>query len=138
MFRTYAKSFLGVACLLSVCFHAGLAQQRTGSLRGQVSDELGALVVGATVTIIAADGTQKTVVTSSEGTYTFSQLPPGAYTLRVASSGFSPYEKTELAIAAGPRTTHDVRLVVALEKQVITVGEEQGLNTDSQNNADAV
>ena len=41
-------------------------------------------------------------------------------------------------IAAGPRTTHDVRLVVTLEKQVITVNEEQGLNTDPQNNADAV
>jgi hypothetical protein len=31
-----------------------------------------------------------------------------------------------------------VRLVVTLEKQVITVTEEEGLNTDPQNNADAV
>ncbi len=57
-----------------------------------------------------------------------------AWSLRV----LRPYEKTELTIAAGPRTTHDVRLVVTLEKQVITVTEEQGLNTDPQNNADAV
>ncbi len=114
------------------------AQQRVGSLRGQVSDELGALVVGATVTLVAADGSQKTATTNADGVYTINSVAPGAYTLRVSASGFTPYEKTELAIAAGPRTTHDVRLAVGLEKQIITVTEEQGLNTDAANNADAV
>src|SRR5919106_4929031 len=131
------KRLFGALCFLSLCCGLVMAQ-RTGSLRGQVSDELGALVVGATVTVVAADGTQKNAVTNSEGIYNFSSLPPGPYTLRVVSPGFTPYEKTELAIAAGPRTTHDVRLVVAFEKQVITINEEQGLNTDPQNNADAV
>ena len=138
MFRINAKSFVGVVCLLSVCFYGASAQQRTGSLRGQVSDELGALVVGATVTIVAADGTQKNAVTNNEGTYSFNSLPPGLFTIRVVAPGFGPYENTELSVAAGPRTTHDVRLVVTLEKQVITVNEDQGLNTDPQNNADAV
>src|SRR5687768_10051530 len=138
MLRLNWKSFLSIIGLLSFCFQLGLAQQRMGSLRGQVSDELGALVVGATVMAIAADGTQKSTVTNAEGIYNFSSLPPGTYTLRVVSPGFTPYEKTELTIAAGPRTTNDVRLVVTLEKQVITVTEEQGLNTDPQNNADAV
>ena len=130
MFRVNGKSFFVAVCLLSLCFHVAMAQQRTGSLRGQVSDELGALVVGATVTLAAADGTQKTAVTNAEGSYTFNSLAPGQYTIRVAAPGFTPYEKTEVAVAAGPRTTHDVRLVVTFEKQVITVNEEQGLNTD--------
>ena len=119
-----------VVCLLSLCVHTGLSQQRPGSLRGQVSDELGALVVGATVTLIAADGTEKNATTNSDGVYTFSGVAPGAYTLRVVSPGFSLYEKADLAIVSGPRTIHDVRLVVTLEKQVITVTEEQALNTD--------
>jgi hypothetical protein len=132
------KSLLGAVCLLSLCFQIGVAQQKTGSLRGQVSDELGALVVGATVTLVAADGTQKTTVTNAEGTYTFNSIAPGQYTIRVASPGFTPYEKTEINIAAGPRTTQDVRLVVALEKQEITVADDQGLNTDPAKNADAL
>jgi hypothetical protein len=132
------KNLFTAICLLSFCFTFAPGQQRTGSLRGQVSDELGALVVGATVTLIAADGTQKTAVTNNEGTYNFNSLPPGPYTLRVVASGFGRYEKAELSITAGPRTSHDVRLVVAFEKQVITVNEEQALNTDPQNNADAV
>lgn len=132
------KILLVVVCLLSVFVHASFAQQRAGSLRGQVTDELGALVVGATVTLVAADGTQKNATTNNEGVYTFSGVAPGAYTLRIVSPGFTPYEKTDLAIAAGPRTTHDVSLVVGIEKQVITVTEEQALNTDPANNADAV
>jgi carboxypeptidase family protein/TonB-dependent receptor-like protein len=138
MFRLTWKSIVVAVSLLSLCFHIVVAQQRTGSLRGQVSDELGALVVGATVTITAADGTQKSAVTNAEGTYTFNSLSPGQYTIRIVSPGFTPYEKTDVAVVAGPRTTHDVRLVVTLEKQVITVTEEQSLNTDPKNNADAV
>lgn len=138
MLRRQLKSLFVVVCLLGVFASVNVAQQRTGSLRGQVTDELGALVVGATVTLVAADGTQKNATTNNEGFYTFNGVAPGAYTLRVVSVGFTPYETTELKINAGPRTTHDVRLVVTLEKQVITVTEEQALNTDPANNADAV
>jgi hypothetical protein len=132
------KSFLVVVCVLSFCVSVSVAQQRAGSLRGQVTDELGALVVGATVTLVSSDGTQKTATTNNEGMYTFNGVAPGAYTLRVVSPGFGDYEKTELTINSASRTTHDVRLVVTLEKQVITVNEEQALNTDPANNADAV
>jgi len=62
MLRLNWKSLLGAVCLLGLCFQITVAQQRTGSLRGQVSDELGALVVGATVTLIAADGSGKRVL----------------------------------------------------------------------------
>ena len=133
----FLKSLCIAICLLGL-FVSTNAQQRAGSLRGQVTDELGALVVGATVTLVAADGTQRTATTNNEGFYTFNSVAPGAYTLRVASPGFTTYEKPDLAVAGGPRTTHDVRLVVTLEKQVITVTEDQALNTDPANNADAV
>ncbi len=119
-------------------FSRELAQQRAGSLRGQVSDELGALVVGATVTLVAADGTQRLPSRTPKVSTTSTHFPPGPYTIRVAASGFSPYEKTDLTVAAGQRTTHDLRLIVRLEKQVITVTEEQGVSTDPANNADAV
>ena len=133
--RTHIMKIILCILLLSLTI---AAQQQTGSLRGQVTDELGALVVGATVTLTAADGSQKTAVTNAEGVYTINSLVPGPYTLSVAAPGFSPYVKTDLTIAAGPRTTHDVRLIVTLEKQVITVTEEQGLDTDPKSNADAV
>ena len=128
--------------LLSVVFvvvlQPILAQQRNGSIRGLVSDELGALVVGANVSLVATDGTEKTTTTTADGTYSFNSVSPGVYILRIVAPGFATFEKTAVEIVAGRRTTQDAKLVVAIERQVVTVGEEQGLNTDSSSNADAV
>ena len=41
-----------------------VAQQRAGSLKGQVLDELGGAIVGASVTAIDGKGVEKTVVTN--------------------------------------------------------------------------
>ena len=133
----FKRSFITVSILVALlvpCF----GQQRAGSIRGQVSDALGALVVGATVTLIAADGTQKTVVSGNDGTYTINTMTPGRYTLRVTAPGCMAYENTEVDVTAGARTTQDVQLVVGIERQVITVTEERGLDVDPASNADAV
>lgn len=132
------RAFLEAICLLSLCFQIGLAQQRTGSIGGQITDELGGLVVGATVTLVAADGTQKSAVTNSDGAYTFNSVTPGRYTVRFSAFGFSSTENSDVEVSAGKRTTRDARLVIAIAKQEVTIVEGRGLNTDARDNADAV
>jgi hypothetical protein len=117
---------------------AAFAQPRAGSLRGQVTDELGGVIVGATMILTAADGVARTATTSGEGIYLFNNLSPGKYTIRVMAVGFNPYESSELAVAPGGRATHDIRLSVALEKQEITVTGGAALSTDPENNSDAI
>lgn len=51
------------------------AQQNTGALRGQVTDQLGGAAVGATVTAVEAKGVEKIVITDNEGGFVFSNLP---------------------------------------------------------------
>ena len=99
-----AKVFLIVSCLFCLCLQVAATQQRLGSLRGQITDELGALVVGATITLTATDGVQKTAATNAEGAYTFNSLTPGKYRLKVTAPGFSPYESGEVEVAGGRRT----------------------------------
>ena len=65
----------GLVVLLSAA--AVLAQQSKGTLRGAVKDELGASIVGATITVIDTNGTTKTTVTNGEGVYTLAGLTPG-------------------------------------------------------------
>ncbi len=93
---TYVQESLGSGLSARSVSHEFRAAT-CGSLRGQVTDELGALVVGATVTLVAADGTQRTATTNKDGVYTFNSVAPGAYTLRVVSPGFTTYEKLDLA-----------------------------------------
>src|SRR5690349_12333528 len=115
------------------------AQERTGSLRGQVLDELGGAIVGATVTAVDAKDIEKTVVTNNNGVYTINGLAPGKYTLRVVNSGFAIYENAEVEVTSGKAQQLDVILKVAIEEQKVTVAaDNRELSTEPENNAGAV
>ena len=117
----------------------GSAQERPGSLRGQVLDELGGAIVGATVTAIDAKGTEKTVVTNDNGVYTINGLAPGKYTLRVVNTGFALYENADVEIASARAEKLDVILKVAIDEQKVTVAADtRELSTEPENNAGAV
>ncbi|HSK62252.1 MAG TPA: carboxypeptidase regulatory-like domain-containing protein, partial [Pyrinomonadaceae bacterium] len=127
-------------CLLTIgSVQNGFAQQRVGSLRGQVLDELGGAIVGASVTAIDATGKEKSVVTNDSGTYTITGLAPGKYTLRVINAGFAMFENTEVEVVAGRAQAVDVTLKVAIEEQRVTIAaDNRELSTEPENNAGAV
>lgn len=120
---------------LSLC----LAQAQGGTaIRGQVTDELGGAIVGATVTLVDASGAEKTATTNDEGVYVFNGLAPGKYTVRVAQAGFAPFENGEVNVAAGQRAEVDVKLSVTIEEQKVNVADDRSISTDSDNNANAI
>ena len=116
-----------------------IAQQRAGSLRGQVLDELGGAIVGATITVIDSKGVEKTVVTNNAGTYTINGLAPGKYTVRAVNAGFAINETPDVEVVAGKAQQFDITLKVAIEEQKVTVAtDNRELSTDPENNAGAV
>ena len=120
---------------------AGLvvAQQRAGSLRGQVLDELGGAIVGASVTAIDSAGVEKSVVTNNAGSYTINGLAPGKYTVRAVNSGFAMSETPDVEITTGKPVQFDITLKVAIEEQKVTVAaDSRELSTEPENNAGAV
>src|SRR5215217_698603 len=115
------------------------AQQRAGSLRGQVLDELGGAIVGASVTAIDGKGVEKTVVTNEGGSYTINGLAPGKYTVRAINAGFAMFETADLEVVAGKAQQVDVTLKVAIEEQKVTVAaDSRELSVEPDNNAGAV
>jgi len=109
------------------------AQQSRGALRGAITDELGAVIVGANVTLTDAGGTQKKTATNGEGVYSFAGLAPGKYTLQAAAPGFAPSESKEVEITSA-RQTIDLTLHVTIEEKV-TVAETGAVSTEATNNA---
>ena len=101
---------------------SGYAQVGSGALAGQVSDEAGASVQAAIVTIVeVAGGMSRTAATASDGAYTFPSLRPGSYRIRVESSGFRTLIREGIRIVTGETVRLDVRLELGSLSEAVVV-----------------
>lgn len=124
--------------LVFSCAHSSLSQQLGGTLSGRVEDQLGGLIVGASVTLVEAGGATKTSVTDNEGSYKFSGLAAGKYLVRASAPGFADAEKAGIEISVGSHKQADFKLEIAVSAQEVTAATRRSLSTDSNRNASAV
>ena len=100
------RRFLGEALLVAMLFGSvlslsGHAQLSNGTIRGTVTDATGAVLPNATV-VLVNEGTaeQYTQPTNKEGYYTFTDLVPADYTVKVSAASFDSWEgKLTLRVA---------------------------------------
>jgi hypothetical protein len=125
--------------IIALCASTVLAQQANGTLRGQVLDEFGGAIIGATVVAVDARGVEKTVTTNDEGMYVINGLAPGKYTVRASAAGFALFENTEVDVVSGRGQPVNLTLKVTIEQTKVTVSNDnQTLSTDPENNAGAI
>ena len=126
---------IALALLAAVC----PVWAQTAALRGQVSDESGAIVPGATVTLKGPSGLIKTATVGSEGTYSFAGLTPGNYSVQAAAPDLSMARPIKIALSGGPQTLN-LQLKVASTVQQVTVQENAGpsVSPEASNNASAL
>ena len=98
------------------------AQIGSGAFVGNVVDQAGAAVPGATI-IVTAAGTKltRTGITNQDGSYRFPGLPPGSYQVRVEMSGFQPLTREGVRVATGETVRVDVRLKIGQLSEGVTV-----------------
>src|SRR5512146_1401917 len=74
----------------------------SGTLAGVVSDPSGAVIAGATITVVdSATGTKFNATSTSSGRYIFTTLPPGTYDVTVDAAGFSKAKVSRQVIKVG-------------------------------------
>ena len=125
------KLCFALAINLFLSTGSSVQQQDKATLQGRVVDQLGGLIVSAQVSISNTSGFEKTVVTTTDGRFVFSNLASGQYTLRVKVTGFEPYEDATIHLSAGRNELPEITLSVALEKQTVTVDENGKLSVSS-------
>ena len=132
------KAWQSVIWILSILLMSAITvtAQRTTSLRGQVSDQVGAVIVGATVTLTDANGKKATTQSDNNGGYRFENVAHGVYTVSVQQKGFMPESLNGLQLSAGVNT-HDFQLNVAFEEQRVTVDDMRSVSTDPNSNKTA-
>ncbi|HEX3253583.1 MAG TPA: carboxypeptidase-like regulatory domain-containing protein, partial [Pyrinomonadaceae bacterium] len=107
MNKNFPRKIAHICLFLILAATVVAAQQTRGALRGAITDDLGAVIVGANVTLTDASGAQKKTTTNGEGVYNFAGLAPGKYTLQAVAPGFAPSESREVDIT-GARQTLDL------------------------------
>src|SRR5262245_11502525 len=99
-----AKALVALlAALLTIGLSPGLAgaQVLYGSLIGAVTDQNGAVLPGATVTITnKGTGQIREAVSNESGEYSITNILPGDYDVKVTKQGFSTFTQTDLKITA--------------------------------------
>src|SRR5436305_3750040 len=124
--------------LLAVLAGPGLFAQ-TAALRGQVADESGAVIPGATVTLSGSSGPVRTAIADARGSYTFAGVPPGSYSVRASAPQLTQMQPANVTLKPGTQVLN-LTLNVASISEKVTVQESSApaLSTDSSNNASAV
>ncbi|MFN7992915.1 MAG: carboxypeptidase regulatory-like domain-containing protein [Bryobacteraceae bacterium] len=112
---------------------------QTVILKGQVGDESGAVVPGAKVTLRGPRGVVKETTSRADGTYTFSGLLPGSYTVVASAPDLTQAQPATAVLTAGTQTLN-LRMKVAAVAQQVTVQENAGpsVATDPASNSTAM
>jgi hypothetical protein len=119
--RFRQSQFLSGFLLLLVCAVAGLAQNATGSITGTVTDPNNEVIANATVTVTnKATGAVRKVTTRSGGVYSFENLFPGEYEVKVEAQGFTT-QLQALPAVVGNTTTGNFSMTVGGASQTIEV-----------------
>lgn len=108
--------------LLTLTTALGLYGQTSTSLSGTVSDDSGAVIPGATVTLSAeATGIERTASTDERGGFQFLQVPPGMYAVVVEMDGFTTELVTDVELLVNTPSTIAVGLEIGQVSEVVTV-----------------
>ncbi|HWR15350.1 MAG TPA: carboxypeptidase regulatory-like domain-containing protein [Terriglobales bacterium] len=123
IFASQIRSLItGIVCVLLAA--GALAQNTTTTVVGTVTDNTGAAVAGATVTITNTDtNLVRNVKTDADGSYRVEFLPVGNYQLEATSSGFKTYQQQGIVLTVNQIARIDVKLAVGVTNEVITVME---------------
>jgi hypothetical protein len=99
----------------------------TGQVIGTVKDPTGAVVPGASVTLISASGEKRNVTSDSEGNFRLAVVPAGTYSLSVDATGFKSVTLRDVGVRVTETTTLEASLAMAAAQESVDVTAESTL-----------
>jgi hypothetical protein len=101
------------------------SQLNEGNITGDVTDQSGAVIANAKVTVIDVErNVARSLVTDTAGEYTAPSLTPGQYTVRAEAQGFQTVERAGISLGVGQAIRIDIQLMPGAQNQTVTVNEQ--------------
>lgn len=118
------RIWASVICASLLCLPL-FSQTYTGRILGNVSDQTGAAVAGANVTITDVQrGISRALTTDAAGFYVAPDLSPGTYTVRVEAKGFKSVQRVNIPVEVAKDARIDFGLQTGQVSEVIEVSGE--------------
>jgi hypothetical protein len=105
----------------------------TGGLSGEITDSTGAILPGATVTLVGPQGS-RVLTTDSSGRFSISGLTPGLYDVTVEKTGFKKLEAKQNEVVVNSSSTLNLTLQPGSASETVKVTAE-AVAIDTQNTA---
>ncbi len=97
-------------------------QSQLATVSGTITDKSGAVILRARVVIVnQGNGLERSTLTDTAGTYHFSGLPPGTYTIRAEDQGFQTQVRAGVALVSDSESFIEFSLAVGDIRQQVTV-----------------
>lgn len=127
------RNCLRNAALLAVLALSLQAQVTTSTILGTVRDRSGAVVPGASVTVVQVDTNfARSAVSDDLGQYQIGFLPLGTYRVEVDANGFKRFQQTGVVLDIGRQARVDASLEVgSLTESVEVTADAPQVNTTS-------
>src|SRR5690242_389967 len=120
MSRCGAGFRVSVLALFAVLSASLAHAQYRGSIQGVVTDQQGAVVPGATVTLKSQETNREwQAKTNTDGVYNFVELGPSRYSLTVEMGGFKTYTATDVQIISEQSNAFNVHLEVGTAGETV-------------------
>ena len=124
-YKVSLRSALALPVFVAALFigiQTASAQVDTGAILGTVADQSGAVVPGADVTLVnEGTGLSQKTTSISDGSYNFTPLKIGSYTLTVEKAGFQKVVRRDIALHVNEQVKLDVTLIPGAVTQTIEV-----------------
>jgi phosphatidylinositol-3-phosphatase len=104
----YGLPLLGAASNVPALRGAFGTSLSPGTITGVVTDSSASSAIGGATVSCTCSGTNQT--TDGTGAYTFSSVPPGAYSMTFSASGYASQTINNVTVAGGSTTTENVAL----------------------------
>src|SRR5262245_60261152 len=109
--RRIRLAWLGLAILPFLLPRPAAGQAVTGTILGDVADTTGAVIPGATVTLVnTGTGYTRTVLTDSKGEYTAPSIPTGTYTVTAEMTGFKKITMANVQVGVDQKVRIPMKL----------------------------
>ena len=133
--RSYSTALAIAAALLVATSALGQGVSGSASVSGTVTDATGGVIPGADVILISPDrGSEQQVSSNESGNYTYPDVTPGVYSVRVSADGFATKEVTDLQVQVGQRAVVNLALDIGQITEVVTV-EAAAVLLETESNA---